>query len=300
MIELPKNRNFDQDQHQWRRNLEVGSGWNLDARHTSFASLHFTIIMANNESSTFSSFGASIGSSMSSMLQSFASFGLGNNLSAMRPETAPITLKPSSSAAQSDITFYPWTKNDVLAIYRELCQKLPAELASKVVEAADLWEARSSFVTSGQNNTQHELGHCPRFVQNNSVPILYSNEIDGSLLNPLRRIIVKTISQDQGWSSYHQQWGTHENSWTWFDITLERLQLEAGEAEWREIVRQKLWCNVHASREMVTHVGSLERGEEIVDKAMKGDRLVVWACARFPGWRCETEKVDLWVFSAVH
>lgn len=65
-------------------------------------------------------------------------------------------------------------------------------------------------------------------------------------------------------------------------------------------MRRKLWSNVHASREMMTHVMSLERGEEIVDKAMKGDRICVWACARFPGWKCEIERVDLWVFNAVH
>jgi hypothetical protein len=252
--------------------------------------------MDANESSSLSAFGASIGSSMSSFIQSFSSFGLGSN----RPETAAITFNPSPKAEQRSITFYPWTKNDVLAIYKEICRKLPAEIASKVVEEGGLWEARSCFVTSGQNNSEHEIGHCPRFVQNNSLPMLYSNEIDGSLQNPLRRIIVKTVSQDQGWSSYHQQWGTHENSWTWFDITLERLQTGVDGVDWKEIVRRKLWSNIHASREMVTHVGALERGDEIVDRAIKGDRLVVWACARFPGWRCETDRLDMWVFNAVH
>jgi hypothetical protein len=81
---------------------------------------------------------------------------------------------------------------------------------------------------------------------------------------------------------------------------LERRDTENEDKEWKEIVRRKLWSNVHASREMMAHVMSLDQGEEIVDKAVKGDRICVWACAKFPGWRCEIERVDLWVFNAVH
>jgi len=243
--------------------------------------------------------GSSIGSSFASILRTF---GIGMDVPFPRgtPDSSPVTYTPHPMADQPAVSFNPWTKAEVLSIYQDLCRKLPAELASKIVEDAGLWEARSCFCESNGGRTSEFVGRCPRFISNSSMPILYSREIDGSLQNPLRRIIVKTISKDQGWSSYPADWGTHNNSWTWFDITLERRVEENEGNKWTEIVRRKLWSNVHASRGMMAHVTSLERGEEIVDMAMKGDRICIWACARFPGWRCEIERVDLWLFNAVH
>jgi hypothetical protein len=252
-----------------------------------------------NQQSMPAILGSSISSSVASILRTF---GIGTDVPFPlgKPDSSLITYTPHSKAEQQPVSFNPWTKSEILSIYKDLCRRIPAELVSEIIEDAGFWEARSCFCESGGTNVEWDVGRCPRFVTNTSVPVLYSNEIDGSLQNPLRRIIVRTISKDQGWSSYPADWGTHNNSWTWFDITLERRDSENEGKEWKEVVRRKLWSNVHASREMITHVMSLERGEEIVDKAMKGDRICVWACAKFPGWRCEIERVDIWVFNAVH
>jgi hypothetical protein len=110
--------------------------------------------------------------------------------------------------------------------------------------------------------------------------------------------VVQTISKDQGWSSYPDDRGTHNNSWTWFELTLERAQETAD--EWMEIHRRKLWSNIHASREMISHVIDLGCDEEIVRDAKKGDRVCIWACAKFPRWTNEVEQVGTWIFTAVH
>jgi len=211
-----------------------------------------------------------------------------------------ITIKPSTRANQNDVSFIPRTKDDILYMQKVLSQKVPAEIAAKVIEDAQYWEVNSyscSGVVSGHPvDTSSRHTTCPRFIQNKSVLILCTDEIDGSLQTPLRRVIIQTISKDQGWSSYPTDRGTHNNSWTWFDIALVRSE----DGVEKEIVRRKLWSNVHASREMAVHVGDLEYGDEIVNKAVRGDRLCIWASARFPGWRCEIEQVRVWVFTAVH
>ena len=211
-----------------------------------------------------------------------------------------ITLKPSTLANQNNVSFIVWTKEDILEIQKDLSRKVPAEIAARVIEDAQYWQvskySRSGAVSGRPVNPSSGHTTCPRFIQNNSVSILYTGKIDGSLQTPLRRVVVQTVSKDQGWSSYPHDHGTHNNSWTWFDIALVRSE----DGEEKEIVRRKLWSNVHASRQMTVHVIDLECGDDIVDKAVRGDRLCIWASARFPGWRCEIEKVTVWVFTAVH
>ena len=222
---------------------------------------------------------------------------------ASHPSRPPVVLEPSPIANQSPVSFTPWTKVDVLEIYHDLSQKIPAELVARVIEEAQLWEVHK-YVCYGWR-PEHPLPRdeelsvvCSRFIHNMSVPILYSDEIHGSLQNPLRKVIVQTRSKDQGWSSYPADHGTHNNSWTWFEIALER---RAGEnEEWTEVVRRKLWSNIHAGRDLAVHVIELQSGDEIVNKATKGDRICIWACASFPGWRNVIDKVELWTFNAVH
>lgn len=210
-----------------------------------------------------------------------------------------ITIKPSTLANQNDVSFFPWTKDNILEVQKDLSRKVPAEIAARIIDDAQYWRVNvysCSGVSSHAINLSSAHPTCPRFVQNNSVPIMYTDIIDGSIQSPLRRVVVQTISKDQGWSSYHGDHGTHNNSWTWFDIALVRRE----DGEEKEIVRRKLWSNVHASQEMIVHVIDLECGEGIVDKAIRGDRLCIWASAKFPGWRCEIEKVKMWIFTVVH
>lgn len=218
------------------------------------------------------------------------------------PSRPPIILHPSRLAQQSSVSFTRWTKAEILEVYNDLCEKLPAELAARVIEEAQLWEDHKyvCYGTRPEHPPQEdELSVvAPQPISHRSVAILHSNEIDGTLQNPLRRVIVQTCSKDQGWSSYPADHGTHNNSWTWFEIALERRNGENG--EWIEVVRRKLWSNIHAGRELTVHVIGLDLGDEIVDKAVKGDRICIWACACFPGWTNIIDKVDLWIFNAVH
>jgi hypothetical protein len=42
-----------------------------------------------------------------------------------------------------------------------------------------------------------------------------------TLEHPVRKIVFTITSRDQGWT--HQQKGTYESSWTWFEAGLERF-----------------------------------------------------------------------------
>lgn len=211
-----------------------------------------------------------------------------------------ITLRPSILANQNDVSFIEWKKDDILETQRDLSRIMPAEIVARIIEDAQGWKVSkyscAGVVHGHPADPFSENTTCPRFVQDDSVSILYTDKIDGSLITPLRRVVVQTISKDQGWSSYPRDHGTHNNSWTWFDIALVRNE----DGEEKEIIRRKLWSNVHASRQMTVHVADLKCGDDIVDKAIRGDRLCIWASARFPGWRCEIEKVRIWIFIAVH
>jgi len=221
-----------------------------------------------------------------------------------QPTVPTVSLRPSPEAHQTPVIFQPRYKAEILTVYNELGKLALLEIAAKIIEEAEFYDTQHEFCTGSQQypaDSTPENPTCPYFFTNCNIRILASDLIDGSVLYPLRRIVVQTVSKDQGWSSYPRDWLTHDNSWTWFEITLERRDEENGpDREWKEIVRQKLWSNVHASRSMMTHAMSFERGEEIVNKAKKGDRLCIWACAKYPGWRGEIDRVDLWTFSSVH
>src|SRR5277367_6574935 len=124
--------------------------------------------------------GSSIGASVASILRTFG-IGMDMPFPLGKPDSSLITYTPHSKAEQQPVSFNPWTKSEVLSIYKDLCRRIPAELVSKIIEDAGFWQARSCFCESGGANTDWDVGRCPRFVTNMSVPVLYSNEIDGSL-----------------------------------------------------------------------------------------------------------------------
>lgn len=122
-------------------------------------------------------------------------------------------------------------------------------------------------------------------VSDGSVPYLTSKPIpDGK---KLKKVIITVVSKDQGWSSFPDDHGTYNNSWTWFELSAGPPP--SGSVErWRgEVVR-----NLHAHGEFKEHtIEILDKG--LYEKAESGDVLAVWACAEFPGWRNTVKKVTI-------
>lgn len=208
-------------------------------------------------------------------------------------------LVPSPITKQNTVTFSIYTKEQILEASSLLCRFLPTELVSKILEDGE-FNLPSHMGCRGRrvNSEYWEDQCCWHIIENKQVAVLSGVPINGTLERPLRRVIIQTTSHDQGWSSYRNDHDTYNNSWTWFDVTLERPRGSGN--GWMEIYRRKLWNNVHALGRNVTHVIDMGGEEEIVRSAIKGDRLCVWAGAKFPGWRNIIDRVDMWTFAAVH
>lgn len=122
-------------------------------------------------------------------------------------------------------------------------------------------------------------------VNNGSLSYLVSQPIpEGKVL---RKVVITTVSKDQGWSNYPDDHGTYRNSWSWFELSVGSPSQGSGQ-KWRgEVVR-----NLHAHSDFKRHTIEIMDGE-LYEKAKSGDVLTVWALARFPGWRNTVEKVKI-------
>ena len=156
---------------------------------------------------------------------------------------------------------------------------LPQELVTKILDMAEYW-AYSRTVRS-------EPGH----FHNANVRYLQSERIQGGdFTHPLRRLIVTMDSKDQGWSSYPELHGTRQDSWTWFELTLDDGR--TGD----EIVRVEVIRNIHAGEIFIQHRIDIE-DERVLGQAQKGDLLSVWVRAMYPGWcnHVRSVEIEAWV-----
>lgn len=121
----------------------------------------------------------------------------------------------------------------------------------------------------------------------------------------MREIRIHIQSHDQGWSSFRKDHGTLRNSWTWFELGVER----ASDREEESCVsserggNRRLVTNVHAGKSVRENVVIYRAGvenEEDVDygvghglsvrelgelaRLKAGDYVSIIPRARFPGW----------------
>ncbi|ORY24020.1 hypothetical protein BCR39DRAFT_548198 [Naematelia encephala] len=108
----------------------------------------------------------------------------------------------------------------------------------------------------------------------------------------LRRVVIETLSRDQGWSSHAPFYGTYEQSYSWFELSLLRSGKEVPNS------RISIQNNVHAGQYLKAHVNVLEIDHPFVRMARPGDRIVLWARAQFPGWRNYVSEAAITVYSA--
>lgn len=87
----------------------------------------------------------------------------------------------------------------------------------------------------GQDSLSEELAYDTRSAK----PLPRKTDCDASyfsklakyptprLLNPVRKIVFRIKSRDQGWGGEVDKKGTYKGSWTWFEAGLERFDSEA-------------------------------------------------------------------------
>jgi len=186
----------------------------------------------------------------------------------------------SSSVASSDISSqsdssnpYTPSRADVIATRSTLLRRFPLELVEIILDAAKYYP-HSVFALPA-----HHFNHPLAIRDGRSQAMLTLPIVDSEFIS---RVVIRTESHDQGWSSYPQDQGTFNNSWTWLDLVLVRNPNESAPTEtppdWR------IYSNLHASRTWQTKEVVLDKSNEIIGALRPGDSLAIWAEARFPGW----------------
>ncbi|KAN0124657.1 hypothetical protein V8E53_015693 [Lactarius tabidus] len=184
-----------------------------------------------------------------------------------------------SSVASSDISDsdpsnrYTPSRADVIAARSILLSHFPTELVEIILDVAQYYP-HSFFAMPG-----HHFNH-PLTVQDLRVQAMLTGPIVDSKF--ISRVVIRTESHDQGWSSYPQDQGTFNNSWTWLDLALVRNPSEGAPPEtppdWR------IYTNLHASRSWQSKEVILDTSNEVIGALRPGDSLAIWAEARYPGW----------------
>ena len=100
----------------------------------------------------------------------------------------------------------------------------------------------------------------------------------------MRKVEFAFRSRDQGWSS-----NPDGGSWSWFEASLAQSEwieewMERHDKRLDDQPRYKIQTNRLASTEIQDYTIGLTDEHELVQRVKEGDRVVLSACACFPGW----------------
>ncbi|KAJ5387099.1 hypothetical protein N7509_009640 [Penicillium cosmopolitanum] len=187
-------------------------------------------------------------------------------------------------------TYQPGKPRDIFEAFSILqrCgrQRLPKHIISLILDFARYWLLSKV--------TRKDLISIVARDCKDKPPYLTSEPIQ-SFNTHVREIKVIIWSHDQGFSSYPEDHGTFKNSWTWFELEIERppksLRFEDPVA-----------TNMHACKEFQCHmkVFSGEGSDEangLIKTLQTGDRVSIIPMARFPGWRNYVREASIEVYS---
>ena len=230
----------------------------------------------------------------------------------------------SSSNPQDDQQGRNFTHDQasIIQVALLLRSRLPVDLIPLVLDYAHFW---TTFATANSLHREPDRIGEPQAPKLQVALVLPQN----IRRNCIRRIRFTTISRDQGWSSYHNSYGTYENSWTWFEAGIrgldrtnhadldtithgipvscqhrngmdpEHIAMCQPQASCYKYGPKRIVTNVHAGQDFKKHVviWNMDHGDEGVRAMMRelkgGCRIEVAALARFPGWCNYVEKVKI-------
>lgn len=95
---------------------------------------------------------------------------------------------------------------------------LPPEIILQILSDPSRWIRSAKAVLEKRVSVSSGTG---------SVAILFSPPLTSRSIQQLRKVVFTFKSRDQGWSSFHEDHGTYENSWTWFDAMVGFLTTES-------------------------------------------------------------------------
>ncbi|KAJ9489459.1 hypothetical protein VN97_g3825 [Penicillium thymicola] len=212
---------------------------------------------------------------------------MGSPYSTTSDDVDSIQHEPPASNEENQV-YYPRHSADAAESFNILRQKLPSELVLEILGFAEYWllsaAHREDTVVYSENDCRHRI------------PYLTSKLIQGERF-PVQEIKINIWSHDQGWSSYREDHGTFRNSWTWFELGIER---PPGRDDISKDENLRLATNVHAGREAMNHQITYSRNQKLhwMENLQAGDLISIVPRARFPGWRNTVEKASIEVYTS--
>lgn len=201
------------------------------------------------------------------------------------------------STAVSGAEHHPRSKSDIFHVAFLLRQVLVADLVPSIIDFAEYWVKTTDIRRERLSVQEHNAG----------IIYLTTTPIDSPLLYPVRRIVFKVKSHDQGWSNYPEDHGTYNNSWTWVCVSKvndsETATMTTSDGRQNDTNSVRLFTNVHAGRGYSTHeiewsVDSEEKEiRDFVRNLKRGDQLQIGIWARFAGWQnhIQSAQVDTYI-----
>ncbi|KAB8201648.1 hypothetical protein BDV34DRAFT_202268 [Aspergillus parasiticus] len=182
---------------------------------------------------------------------------------------------------------YPRHADDAISVFNILKQWFPSELVLEMLEYAEYW---LRCRVSRADEMQYAESDCY-----GQPPYLTSAPIQGER-SPVKKIRVTIWSHDQGWSSYPQDHGSFNNSWTWFDLKITR---PVGRDDISKDANLRLATNVHASEDTMCHEIIYRSNQNLqwVQNLQPDDRVSIIPRALFPGWTNFVEKACIDIYT---
>lgn len=241
-----------------------------------------------------------------------------NRTQNMDRETAPTP--PAVPAAPTHSSRPPtqsWTTHDSnLALLKCLSTAtptrpaLPVELILQVLEHPTRWVHLLSVHHPPATDPERPIlkvysrsGGAPA-----KAPVLYTRPLSAREAKLVRKVVFTFRSRDQGWCG-----NPNGGCWSWFEVGLARIpsSVEEGDdgpgqmsdaavwtgsyewvGEWmgrhgedlEGQPRYRILGNKIGEIEPEDHVVELMHDHESMQRVQEGDRIILWACALFPGW----------------
>jgi hypothetical protein len=171
---------------------------------------------------------------------------------------------------------------------------LPPELALDIIDLAQYW--KTLHVSLGPDAETSVSAHEGSRVLLRTPPIPTSKDGRGGRI---RRVDFRTVSHDQGWSSYQDLQGTYDGSYTWFEaafISSRPLLMGGGDDDDEQSERLIISRNIHASREWKEHNLSLGADHPILQKAKPGQQMALIARAMYGRWVNHIKEAEVTIY----
>ncbi|KAL1649589.1 hypothetical protein SLS58_001646 [Diplodia intermedia] len=191
-------------------------------------------------------------------------------------------------------TYWPQTLRDCFEVYWIIRSKLsttsrdafPRSAVVNILDTAGYW-LRSTYSRADLEEYDQERAAL-------GIPYILSDPLEGRARHPVREVTIVTRSHDQGWSDYQEHHGTYSQSYTWFEIAIQKPGGRWVEVEESE---KKFVYNVHASDRTRQHC-VVFRGRGWIDLLEPGDRIGVVPQAVYLVWVNFVESVSIHVMTS--